>query len=178
MDKSYRFGQPIIFLSRQPGVTKNPCYVFSLGGAKKGISSRTIWDNKHFWKTVKPFSTNTVGGDEIIALIEESKVVSEDKEVAETFKSYFETLVKNLGINSKFMSEEPVSNQSVTGIIKKLQNLPSIIKIKENHQWHFSFSAAETEDVDREIDLLDASKVIQENDIPVKITKANRDIFF
>ena len=85
--------------------------------------------------------------------------------------------MENFGINSKFMSEEPVSNESVNDIIRKFQNHPSIIKIKENYQGHFSFSAVEVEDVDREIDSLDASKAIQQNDIPVKIIKANRDIF-
>ena len=52
----------------------------------------------------------------------------------------------------------------------------SVNKNKGNHQGHFSFSAVEVEDVDREIDSLDASKAIQHNDIPVKIIKANRDI--
>ena len=76
-------------------------------------------DNKQFWKTVKHFFSDKVGDKEKITLIEEEKVVSEDKEVAEIFKSQFETLVENLGINSRFMSEEPVSNESVTDIIKK-----------------------------------------------------------
>ena len=49
-------------------------------------------------------------------------------------------------MNRKFLSEEPVSNKSVTDIIKKFQNHLSIIKIKENHQGHFSFSAVEVED--------------------------------
>ena len=71
------------------------------------------------------------------------------------------------------MSAEPVSNESVNDIIRKFQNHSSIIKIKENHHGHFSFSAVEVEDVDREIDSLDASKAIQQNDIPVKKTKAN-----
>ena len=51
--------------------------------------------------------------------------------------------METLGINSKFMSEEPVSNESVNDIIRKFQNHPSIIKIKENHQGHSSFSAVE-----------------------------------
>ena len=78
--------------------------------------------------------------------------------------------METLGINSKFMSEEPVSNESVSDIIRKFQNHPSIIKIKENHQGHFSFSAVDA-DVDGEIDSLDASKAIQQNDIPVKRTR-------
>ena len=69
-----------------------------------------------------------------MTLIEKDKVVSKDKEVVETFGSYFVTILENLGINKKFMSEEPVSNESVTNIITKFQNHPSIIKIKENHR--------------------------------------------
>ena len=75
------------------------------------------------------------------------------------------------------MSEKPVSNESVTDIIKKVQNHSRVIKIKENRQEHFSFSAVEEEDVYREIDSLDASNSIQQKDIPVKIIKANHDIF-
>ena len=39
----------------------------------------------------------------------------------------------------------------------------------------FSFSYVEVVDVYREVDSFDAFKVIQQNDIPVKNTKANRD---
>ena len=45
--------------------------------------------------------------------------------------------MKNLGINSKIMFEKPVVNESVN-VIKKFQNHPSTIKIKENHHGHFS----------------------------------------
>ena len=81
--------------------------------------------------------------------------------MTEPVKSYFETLLENLVINCTFVSEEPVSNESVTDIIKEFQNHPSMIKVKENHQGHFSFSAVELEDVNREVDSLDASKAIQ-----------------
>ena len=75
------------------------------------------------------------------------------------------------------MSEEPVINESVNDIIRKLQNHPIITKIKENHQGHFGFSAVDVEGVNREIDSLDVYKAIQQNDISAKIIKANRDIF-
>ena len=118
---------------------------------------------------MKPFFSGKVGDNEKITLIEGDKVVSLDREVAERFNSHFETVVEILGINSKSMSEEPVSNESVNDIIIKFQNHPSMIKIKENHQGHFSVLAVEVDDVDREIDSRDASKAIQQNDIPVKI---------
>ena len=65
------------------------------------------------------FFLQQVDGNEGITLIEEDKVVSEDNEVTETIKSYFETLLENLGINSRFMPEELVGEESVTDIIKK-----------------------------------------------------------
>ena len=92
---------------------------------------------------MRPCFSSTFGDNERINLIEGKKVVFEDREITETFKSYFETIVKNLDINSKFMYEEPVSNESVNDIIRKFQNHPIIIKIKENHQGHSSFSAVE-----------------------------------
>ena len=42
-----------------------------------------------------------------VTLIEEDNVVLKMKEDAEPFKSYFETPVENLGMNIKFLSEEP-----------------------------------------------------------------------
>ena len=126
---------------------------------------------------MKPFFSNKVGDNERISLIEVKKVVPEDREFAETFKSYFKTIVKNKGINSEFISEEPVSNELVNDIIWKFQNRPSKMKINENHPGHFRFLAVEVDDADREIDPLDASKAIQPNSIPIKIIKATV-IFF
>ena len=42
--------------------------------------------------------------------------------------SHNEILVENSGVNSKFISVELLSKESVTDIIKKLQNHPSIQK--------------------------------------------------
>ena len=107
------------------------------------------------------FFSSKVVDNERITLIEGDKVISENREVIETFKLYYETTVEDLSINSKFMSEESVSNKSVNDIIGKFQYHPSIIKIKENQQRHFSFSTIEVEDVDRKTDLLDAFNAIQ-----------------
>ena len=47
------------------------------------LNVRNIMDNKQFCKSLKPFFFNKVGGNERITLIEEDKVISEDKEVAD-----------------------------------------------------------------------------------------------
>ena len=62
------------------------------------LNVRNIMDNKQLWNTVKPFSSSKVGDNGKITLIEWDKVVPEDREVAETFNSYFENIVENLGI--------------------------------------------------------------------------------
>ena len=82
---------------------------------------RNITDNKRSWKTVKLFFSSKVVDNERITLIEGDKVISENREVIETFKLYFETTAEDLGNNSKFMSEESVSNKSVNDIIGKFQ---------------------------------------------------------
>ena len=59
---------------------------------------------------MKPFFSIKVDDDERITLIEDKKVFSENREVAETFKSYFETVFEKLGVNGKIMSKEHASN--------------------------------------------------------------------
>ena len=56
-----------------------------------------------------------------LTFIENDKVVSDDNKVAETFKLYFETIVENLGINRKKISDE-----SVTDITRKFENHPQV----------------------------------------------------
>ena len=126
---------------------------------------------------MKPFSWIKVGSNLKLTLIEEEKVISEDNRVAEICESYFEAIVEKLGINSKYMSEEPASDESVTDIIRKFENHPNIIIIEANHLGHLSPSAVELKDIYRETDLVDPSKAIQQNNIPIKIIKASRDIF-
>ena len=82
---------------------------------------------------MKPLFSSKIGKNERIALIEGDKVVSENGEIAETFKSYFETIVENLGINSTYLSEEPVSNESANDIIRKFKNHPGRQGICSTH---------------------------------------------
>ena len=43
-------------------------------------------------------------------------------------KYYFETILENLGIDSKYMSMDPVSDDSETNIGKKFENHPIMKK--------------------------------------------------
>ena len=64
---------------------------------------------------------NKVGRNEEISLMEDYKVVSEDNKVSEIFKSKFEVVVENLGIDNKYMSEEPVSEELVIENLKIIE---------------------------------------------------------
>ena len=48
--------------------------------------------------------------------------------------------MENLGIDSKYMSMDPVSNDSETNIVKKFENHPIMKKNKEKRSRAFNFS--------------------------------------
>ena len=55
-------------------------------------------DNKKFWKTVKSFFSDKSSNFENISPLENSKLLTNDFEIAETFKKYFQNLVPNLDL--------------------------------------------------------------------------------
>ena len=55
-----------------------------------------VTDNKQFWKTVKPCLTDKTLKDERITLIDNEKVVSDEKELVKIFNEYFSNIVSNL----------------------------------------------------------------------------------
>ena len=140
------------------------------------LDVKKITDNKQFWKTVKPFFSNKFINNERITLIENDEVISDDQKIANTFSNFYASVVENLGIDNENMK---LSDENIDSLVDKFKNHPSILKIKQhyNSENKFSFSPVNIDDVEKEIDGLDASKAHQENDIPVKILKENRDIF-
>ena len=60
---------------------------------------KNITDNKKFWKTVKPFFTDKGVSRNKVVLVEDDRIINDDKEVAQTFNDYFDNAVKSLGIS-------------------------------------------------------------------------------
>ena len=58
-------------------------------------------DNRHFWKTVKPFLTDKGSSTSKNNLVNKDKVFSDDSTLVETFGRFFESDVKNLGISEE-----------------------------------------------------------------------------
>ena len=57
------------------------------------LNVNKMTDNKSFWKTVKPSFTEKTQKGEKIVLVENDTTFSEENEVAEIFRSYFDGIV-------------------------------------------------------------------------------------
>jgi predicted transport protein len=126
------------------------------------LNLKNITDNRKFWKTVKPFFTDKGGGMNKFILVENDKIISDDKEVAQTFNDYFDEAVKSLGISeNKILLTEPENSQGkVLDAIKMHESHPSILKIKENVRvdTEFSFSPVSLQDIRSELKALSTKK--------------------
>ena len=100
----------------------------------ENLDLNDINDNKKFCTTVKPLFCNKIKSVENITLYQNSKLVREEKEVANIFNDFFVSTVPNLGINTEHdflnttnISHNPIENAvykyDITYILKKLFNL-------------------------------------------------------
>ena len=119
-------------------------------------------DNRHFWKTVKPFLSDKGSHTSKINLVNNEEVISDEIALAETFSKFYENAIKNLGISeeihtsSNFKSSDPVDIA-----ISKYRYHPSILKIKEfvgDNTPKFQFSEINLENIVKEIRKLNISK--------------------
>ena len=91
-------------------------------------------DNKRFWNTVKPLFSNYNGGSKKITLREGENIISNYEELAKTFNTFFVQSVKSMNINENKALLNTTGNLTdpVDIALKKFENHPSILDIKEN----------------------------------------------
>ena len=99
-------------------------------------------DNKKFWNTVKPLFSNCGGGSQKITFVKDDKIISNDKDVAETFNEFFKNSVKSLNIsqNRHLINDTGNLTDPVEIAMKKIEKHPSIIDIKELMEVNTEFS--------------------------------------
>ncbi len=129
----------------------------------KNLHMNNFTDNKKFWNTIKPLFSNRGGGSQKITLIDkEDKIISNDKEVAETFNEFFKNSVQSLEIseNRYLMNETGNLIDPVEKVMKKFENHPSIIDIKEviDIDTEFSFLKIGISDIKTELKNLKTNK--------------------
>ena len=56
---------------------------------------------ENFWKTVKPMLSNKFINNEKITLVDNEKIITNDKEVAKVLNEFFSNIIKTLNIPNK-----------------------------------------------------------------------------
>ena len=145
----------------------------------QSINIKMLSDSRNFWKNIKPFFSEKQKQLSKPILVEKNEIVSNDKDIAEIFNTFF------LGINLGVETNEYDSNEtnteisySIGDIIKHYENHPSVLKINEfvESDSNFRFCATTHYEMESGIDTLDSGKTVPLNDIPVKILKECKDI--
>ena len=127
------------------------------------------------WKleTVKSFLTEKINKTSIITLTEEERVIFQDHLIAKTFNEYFISIpIKNMPKNPEYESFGSSEENTVSSIIKKYQNHPSIKLIKtKNKSKTFRFRETNTDEIKKFIEKLDPKKASQKSDMSTNILK-------
>ena len=145
------------------------------------INLESITDNKKFWGTMKPFLTDKGVSKNNISLIEGTKIITKDSEVAEILNNYFDEAVLLLGINepSEHLIENHHVNDPIDSILLKFSNHPSILMINAimiNSSSSFSFHVTTLTEIENEINNLDTKKSNPINSISAQHLKEHADI--
>ena len=141
------------------------------------IKINKVTDNKTFWRTIKPLFSDKQSTSQQITLIEGNTIISNDKEVADKMNDFFINAVTNLEIEDPFYDGNS-NSEGITNCLKKFQNHPSILKLKEEYKIteSFSFNSVVTKDIELIINGLNKKSATVYNDIPTKVLQKNSDI--
>ena len=143
------------------------------------LDVKVVEDNKKFWKKIKPMLSDKIPSKKKMTLIDDEKVISGEKEIAEILNNYFVDAVENLERepfplldNSTNLSDE------IDRIIKKYHMHPSIVMIKSKVkvEKRFSFHAATVDEIYSHIKRLDPKTSTVKDDISINHLVGCNDI--
>ena len=94
-----------------------------------------LFDNKKFWKFIKPLFTGKSKLKSGITLIEGDEVITDEHQVSETLNNYFIEAVQNLDIDKFYrrgLEENPdgLPDDKIERILKQYELHPSVVMIK------------------------------------------------
>ena len=142
------------------------------------LNTKSVTDNKQFWKVIKPTFSDKAVRNVNITLVENEKIISDEKRICEFLNDFFSNTVYNLNIPETEYSSKIIDgiDDTVSISIERYKNQPSITKIKNTipGDQTFSFHHVTKEEIQREILNLNPTKASQANDI--EIIKDNFDI--
>ena len=146
----------------------------------QNLDLKNITDNKLFWKTIKPFLSDKNTQTSQITLVQGNNIISNEKDISESFSSFFQNTVSELNINidENLLSSTDDLTDPIDIAIQKFKNHPSIRLIKENTTSapNFDFDKVSLSEVEQEIQHLNRNKCGTFESIPTKLLKENSDI--
>ena len=129
---------------------------------------------------MKPVLSDKISESSKITLVNNNLAVYDDREICDIFNKFFVNVVPNLNIPGFTGSDNlHVIGDSVQPILHKYRNHPSIIKIKEKRESSekFVFIYVSENEIRNLLRKLNARKLSEKSDIPIKQIKDNLDIF-
>ena len=94
------------------------------------LKRKNVIDKRTFWKT--PMLSNKFLNNEKITLVDNEKIITNDKEIAKVLNDFFSNIIKTLNILKKDHTDsivQNVRNPTLKAILKYLKH-PSILAIK------------------------------------------------
>ena len=111
------------------------------------------------WKKFKPLFSNSMVNEKIV-LIENDKIIRDDKDISQHFNEYFANITDRLNVPKFPAPPVQLTGDPVLDAIQKYASHPSILMIKamaQDNGW-FKFSSVDTTLVFSEICKMDSSK--------------------
>ena len=142
--------------------------------ARKLYFHQTDSIDKNFWTACKPFLSDKAAVGNRTVLVEDDKIISDEKAVATVFNKYFVNITESLEIQQWNPGFLLLPLDPVEKIYQKYSSHPSILSIKEKYKGNvsFDFSPVTPSDIYEVVMSLDSAKKIS-GDIPTFILKSS-----
>jgi len=144
------------------------------------LDDNVILERNNFWKHIKRAFSDNERYMQKLTLVSNGKIISDDKEQADTFMEFFAKAVDNLQIleNRHLLNEDSQGQGDIENIISKFKYHPSILKIKEkvNIDQLFTFKEVTEEQVFEQLKNIDGKKATTFQNIPCKLLKQNAEV--
>ena len=144
------------------------------------LDNNLLLDNKKFWKYIKSSFSDKGNQGQRITLVSNNEIISNDKELSETFMDFFSKAVDNLEIkeNKYLLNLNFESKGEIEDIISKFKYHPSILIIndKVTINERFEFNQVTEEEVLEQLTSLDGKKATTYQNIPCKSLKENAKV--
>ncbi|XP_057310091.1 uncharacterized protein LOC130648087 [Hydractinia symbiolongicarpus] len=96
------------------------------------LNMNNIFDNKKFWKTVKPIFSNKCVKDTVQVIVENDQIIREKEHIANIINDHFVNVTNTLNIDGIPHENYNDIKNDIENVIKNYEQHPSIIWIKKH----------------------------------------------